>query len=145
MPWPHACLIWDDVVAIRSSRRRFRSRAALRFREHFLFPPNGNRVYRRAPTYPADFRPQFPISNNFKFIFAQNHIVDGNNSPSQIARTFSRQLSAHVDESVVLLALNQLASAQLLVEPEVPVDLGMVLALRPDGSDQIRPDAYRAS
>jgi hypothetical protein len=41
--------------------------------------------------------------------------------------------------------LNQLASAQLLVEPEVPVDLGMVLALRPDGSDQFRPDAYRAS
>jgi hypothetical protein len=49
-------------------------------------------------------------------------LCDGNNSPSQIARTLSRRLSAPVDESVVLLALDQLADAQLLVEPEVPVD-----------------------
>jgi hypothetical protein len=33
-------------------------------------------------------------------------LCDGNNSPSQIARTLSRQLSARVDESVVLLALD---------------------------------------
>ena len=49
-------------------------------------------------------------------------LCDGNNSPPQIARTLSRQLSARVDESVVLLALDQLADAHLLVEPEVPVE-----------------------
>jgi hypothetical protein len=50
-------------------------------------------------------------------------LCDGNSSPSQIARTLSRQLSAQVDEQVVLLALDQLANAHLLVEPEVPVKL----------------------
>jgi len=47
-------------------------------------------------------------------------LCDGNNSPSQIARTLSRRLSAHVDERVVLLALDQLANDHLLVEPEAP-------------------------
>jgi hypothetical protein len=47
-------------------------------------------------------------------------LCDGNNSPSQIARTLSRQLSTRVDEAVVLLALDQLADAHLLVEPVVP-------------------------
>jgi hypothetical protein len=47
-------------------------------------------------------------------------LCDGNNSPSQIARTLSRQLSAPMHESVVLLALDQLADAHLLVEPVVP-------------------------
>jgi Coenzyme PQQ synthesis protein D (PqqD)/UPF0506 len=48
-------------------------------------------------------------------------LCDGNNSPSQITRMLSQQLSARVDESVVLLALDQLANAHLLVEPKVPV------------------------
>ena len=48
-------------------------------------------------------------------------VCDGKSSPSQIARTLSRQLSGPVDESVVLLALDQLADADLLVEPEVTV------------------------
>jgi hypothetical protein len=47
-------------------------------------------------------------------------LCDGNNSPSQIARTLSRQLSAPMHESVVLLALDQLADAHLLVKPVVP-------------------------
>jgi hypothetical protein len=47
-------------------------------------------------------------------------LCDGNNSPSQIARTLSRRFSAPVDEAVVLLALDQLAGAHLLVEPAVP-------------------------
>jgi hypothetical protein len=46
-------------------------------------------------------------------------LCDGGNSPPQIARTLSRQFSAQVDESVVLLALDQLADAHLLVEPAV--------------------------
>jgi hypothetical protein len=46
-------------------------------------------------------------------------LCDGNHSPSQIAKTLSRQFSAQVDESVVLLALDQLAEAHLLVEPVV--------------------------
>jgi Coenzyme PQQ synthesis protein D (PqqD) len=46
-------------------------------------------------------------------------LCDGNNSPSQIRRTLSRQLSAQVDESVVLVALDQLANSHLLVEPKV--------------------------
>jgi len=50
-------------------------------------------------------------------------LCDGNNSPSQIARTLSRLLSAQADESVVLLALEQLGNALLLVEPEAPVKL----------------------
>jgi hypothetical protein len=49
-------------------------------------------------------------------------LCDGNNSPSQIARTLSRQLSARVDETVVLLALDQLADAHLLVETVAPVE-----------------------
>jgi hypothetical protein len=46
-------------------------------------------------------------------------LCDGNNSPSQITRALSRQLSVRVDESVVLLALEQLADAHLLKEPGV--------------------------
>jgi hypothetical protein len=49
-------------------------------------------------------------------------LCDGNNSPAQIARTLSRQLSVQIDESVVLMALNQLPNAHLLVEFEVPVE-----------------------
>ena len=49
-------------------------------------------------------------------------LCDGNNSPSQIARVLSRQLSAQINESVVLQALDQLADARLLVEPEAPVE-----------------------
>jgi hypothetical protein len=47
-------------------------------------------------------------------------LCDGSNSSSHIARTLSRKLSAQVDESMVLLALDQLADAHLLVEPVVP-------------------------
>ena len=58
-------------------------------------------------------------------------LCDGNSSPPQIARTLSRQLSTRVDEAVVLLALDQLAAAHLLVEPEVPVErLSRRVALR---------------
>ena len=58
-------------------------------------------------------------------------LCDGNRSPPQIARTLSRQLSTRVDEAVVLLALDQLAAAHLLVEPEVPVErLSRRVALR---------------
>ena len=49
-------------------------------------------------------------------------LCDGNSSPSQIARTLSRQFCALVDESVVLLALDRLADAHLLVAPEVRVE-----------------------
>jgi hypothetical protein len=49
-------------------------------------------------------------------------LCDGNRSPSQIAGTLSRQMSVRVDESVVRLALDQLANAHLLVEPKVPVE-----------------------
>src|SRR6266403_1275332 len=58
-------------------------------------------------------------------------LCEGNRSPPQIARTLSRQLSTRVDEVVVLLALDQLADAHLLVEPEVPVErLSRRVALR---------------
>jgi hypothetical protein len=43
---------------------------------------------------------------------------DGNSSPGQIATELSRQVSAPVEEAVVLLALQQLAEAHLLAEPE---------------------------
>lgn len=49
-------------------------------------------------------------------------LCDGNHSPLQIAKMLSRQLSAHTNESVVLLALNQLADAHVLVEPEMPIE-----------------------
>lgn len=49
-------------------------------------------------------------------------LCDGNNSPSQIARTLSGQLSERVDEQVVMLALAQLADAHLLFEREVPIE-----------------------
>jgi len=39
-----------------------------------------------------------------------------NNSPLADRKDVSRRLSAHVDERVVLLALDQLANANLLVE-----------------------------
>jgi Coenzyme PQQ synthesis protein D (PqqD) len=48
-------------------------------------------------------------------------LCDGNNSTSQIARALSHQLSAPVDETVVLLALDQLAGAHLLVQTVAPV------------------------
>jgi hypothetical protein len=58
-------------------------------------------------------------------------LCDGKNGPSQIARTLTRQFSAPVDESEVLLALDQLADAHLLVEPVVPAKrLSRRLALR---------------
>jgi hypothetical protein len=58
-------------------------------------------------------------------------LCDGNSSPPQIARTLSRQLSARVDQAVVLLALDQLADAHLLAEPDVPVErLSRRVALR---------------
>jgi hypothetical protein len=47
-------------------------------------------------------------------------LCNGNNNPSEIARILSRRLSEQMDESVVLLALTQLADAHLLVEPVVP-------------------------
>ena len=47
-------------------------------------------------------------------------LCDGSNSSSQIARTLSQQLSAPVDETVVLLALDHLADAHLLVEAAMP-------------------------
>jgi Coenzyme PQQ synthesis protein D (PqqD) len=48
-------------------------------------------------------------------------LSDGNHSPSQIAAAVSRRFSVHVDESVVLFALDQLARAHLLVEPQTSV------------------------
>jgi Coenzyme PQQ synthesis protein D (PqqD) len=58
-------------------------------------------------------------------------LCDGNHSPSQIARTLSRQFSAQVDESVVMLALDQLADANLLVQPAVsPLRLSRRVAIR---------------
>jgi hypothetical protein len=51
-------------------------------------------------------------------------LCDGSSSPSQIAIVLSRQLlSARVDQPVVRLALEQLADAHLLIEPEVPTKL----------------------
>ena len=49
-------------------------------------------------------------------------LCDGKSSPRQIATELSRQLSAPVEESVVLLALQQLADVHLLVESEVLVE-----------------------
>ncbi len=49
-------------------------------------------------------------------------LCDGNTSPSQIAKMLSHEISARVDETVVLLALDQLADAHLLVEAEVPAE-----------------------
>jgi hypothetical protein len=58
-------------------------------------------------------------------------LCDGTSTPSQIARTLSRQLSAPVSESLVLLALDRLAEAHLLVEPVPPSKrLSRRLALR---------------
>jgi len=48
-------------------------------------------------------------------------LSDGNRSSSQIATAISREFSVHVDESLVLLALDQLAKAHLLVEPPASV------------------------
>lgn len=48
-------------------------------------------------------------------------LCDGHNSPSQIATALSRQLSTRVDQPVVLLALQQLADVDLLVQPELPL------------------------
>lgn len=48
-------------------------------------------------------------------------LCDGKSSPSEVAAILSRELSTPVDESVVLLALEQLSEARLLVQPEVPV------------------------
>jgi coenzyme PQQ synthesis protein D (PqqD) len=49
-------------------------------------------------------------------------LCDGYSSPSQIAKTLSRQFSAPVDEAVVLLGPDHLADAHLLIKPEVPVE-----------------------
>jgi Coenzyme PQQ synthesis protein D (PqqD) len=49
-------------------------------------------------------------------------LCDGNSSPRQIATELSRQVSAPVEEAVVLLALRQLADAHLLAKPEEPVE-----------------------
>jgi len=45
-------------------------------------------------------------------------LCDGKSSPSQIAAALSQGLSARMDEPVILLALDQLAEAHLLVEPQ---------------------------
>jgi hypothetical protein len=48
-------------------------------------------------------------------------LCDGRNSASQIAEVLSQQLSSRVDQPVVLLAVDKLAEAHLLVEPDRPV------------------------
>jgi len=45
-------------------------------------------------------------------------LCDGEKSTSEVAKILTQQLSAPVDESVVLLALEELSKARLLVEPE---------------------------
>jgi hypothetical protein len=49
-------------------------------------------------------------------------LCDGNRSAGQIATELSRQFSAPVQEGIVLLALRQLADAQLVVEPQERVE-----------------------
>ena len=49
-------------------------------------------------------------------------LCDGSRSAGQIATELSRQFSAPVQEGIVLLALEQLADAQLLVEPQERVE-----------------------
>src|SRR5882672_3070128 len=46
---------------------------------------------------------------------------DGESDPSQMAEALSRQLSVRVDRQVVQLALEQLAHAHVLEEPEASV------------------------
>ena len=48
-------------------------------------------------------------------------LCDGKRSTSELAKILTRQLSAPVDEPVVLLALEELSKARLLVEVEKPV------------------------
>jgi Coenzyme PQQ synthesis protein D (PqqD) len=47
-------------------------------------------------------------------------LCDGNRSTSELAGILTQQLSAPVDESVVQLAVEELAKARLLVEAEAP-------------------------
>jgi hypothetical protein len=49
-------------------------------------------------------------------------LCDGKHSPLQIAEALSRQLSVRVDQQVVALALERLADARLLAEPEASVE-----------------------
>ena len=48
-------------------------------------------------------------------------LCDGKKSISELANVLTRQLSAPVDEPVVLLALEELSKARLLIEAEKPV------------------------
>jgi hypothetical protein len=48
-------------------------------------------------------------------------LCDGKKSISELAKMLTRQLSAPVDEPVVLLALEELSKARLLIEAEKPV------------------------
>jgi len=47
-------------------------------------------------------------------------LSDGRKNPSELARMMTQQLSAPVNESVVLLAIEELSQARLLVESEKP-------------------------
>jgi Coenzyme PQQ synthesis protein D (PqqD) len=47
-------------------------------------------------------------------------LCDGNRSASEVAGILTQQLAAPVDESLVQMAVEELAKARLLVEPEVP-------------------------
>jgi hypothetical protein len=57
-------------------------------------------------------------------------LCDGHNNPSEIASALSRQLSAPVDQTVVLLALQRLADVHLLEEPQVPLRPSRRVAIR---------------
>jgi hypothetical protein len=48
-------------------------------------------------------------------------LCDGKRSTSEVTKTLAQQLSAPVDEAIVVLALEQLAAARLLLESEAPV------------------------
>lgn len=48
-------------------------------------------------------------------------LSDGKKNPSELARMMTKELSAPVNESVVLLAIEELSQARLLVESEKPV------------------------
>jgi Coenzyme PQQ synthesis protein D (PqqD) len=50
-------------------------------------------------------------------------LCDGKHSIAQIATDLSQELSTHIDQSVVQLALRQLEDAHLLVEPKIPAKL----------------------
>src|SRR5579862_1196188 len=48
-------------------------------------------------------------------------LCDGQKSPSEVATILTQQLSVPVDESVVLLAVEELSKARLLVGSEKPI------------------------